>query len=148
MRDSAPYVRRAVVAAWKASGALTALVPADRVYPPQRPPNPNWPFVAFGVPVSSPFSASCLDGSRIAVAGHAYAETTGEGAATINGDVLCGELAQAMIDALADPIDLAAYGCPWPAVAHFEWGSTSIIQDGSEADRFHGIVAFEITVAS
>ena len=29
--------------AWKAYAPLLALVPASRIYPPQRPPNPEWP---------------------------------------------------------------------------------------------------------
>lgn len=147
-RDSSPYLRPAVVATWKAYAPLVALVPAARVYPPQRPPNVEWPFVAYGVPTSRPFLASCLDGSIIAFAGHAYAETTGEGAGTVQGEILASDIAAAMVDALGLPIDLAPYGAPWPATAHVTWTQTQVIQDGSEADRFHAIVGFEATISS
>ena len=147
-RDSSPYLRPAVVAAWKAYAPLVALVPAARIYPPQRPPNVVWPFAAYGVPTSRPFLASCLDGSTIDFAGHAYAETTGTGTGTVQGEVLASDIAGAMVAALGLPIDLAPFGCPWPAVAHVTWQQTQVIQDGNEADRFHAIVAFEATVSS
>lgn len=147
-KDSSPYVRQAVVAAWKAYAPLLALVPASRIYPPQRPPKPQWPFVGYGVPVSAPFIASCLDGATITFAGHAYAETTGEGAETVQGELRASEIAERMVTALAAPLDLAAAGCPYPAVAHVTWTGTQVIQDGSEADRFHAIVGFDVTVSS
>lgn len=148
-RDSSPYVREAVVAAWKAHAPLLALVPAGSIYPPQRPPTPAWPFVAYGVPTIGPFAASCLDGCTVAFAGHSYAETTGEGAETVQGEPRAAEIAQRMVDALADPLDLQALvGCPYSAIAHVTWTGTQVIQDGSEADRFHGIVGFDVTVSS
>lgn len=147
-RDSSPYVRQAVVAAWKAYAPLLALVPASRIYPPQRPPAPAWPFVAYGVPIVTPFGASCLDGCTVAFAGHAYAETTGEGADTVQGEQRASDIAQRMVAALDAPLDLAAVDCPYPATAFVTWTGTQVIQDGSEADRFHAIVSFNVTVSS
>lgn len=135
--------------AWKAYAPLLALVPASRIYPPQRPPNPEWPFVGYGVPVVSPFTASCLDGATVSFAGHAYAETTGEGDQTVQGELLASDIAQRMAEAISAPLDLAALvDCPYPAVAHVTWTGTQVIQDGSEADRFHAIVSFDVTVSS
>lgn len=147
-RDSSPYVRRAVIAAWKGYAPLTALVPADRIYPPQRPANPVWPFVGYGVPVVTPFGASCLDGCAVAFAGHAYAETRSAAGATIEGETRAGKIAREMVDALEAPLDLQENGCPYPATAHVTWTGTQVIQDGSEADRFHAVVGFIVTVSS
>lgn len=149
-RDSSLYVRRAVLAAWKGYAPLLALVPAARIYPPQRPPNVAWPFVGFGVTTGTPFGASCLDGCTVAFAGHAYAETTTAGGATIEGEPQANEIAGAMVDALATPLNLAAApaNCPYPATAHVTWTGTQVIQDGSEADRFHAVVSFTVTVSS
>lgn len=148
-KDSSPYVRQAVVAAWKAYAPLLALVPAGRIFPPQRPPNPEWPFVAYGVPVVAPFGASCLDGCTVGFAGHAYAETTGTGAETVQGELLASNIAQRMAEAVGAPLDLAALvDCPYPATAFVTWTGTQVIQDGSEADRFHAIVSFDVTVSS
>ena len=147
-RDNSPYLRPAVVAAWKAHAPLVALVPAARIYPPQRPPNVTWPFAAYGLPTSRPFLASCMDGSTIEFAGHAYAETTGTGSGTVQGEKLANAIAAAMANALGQPIDLAPFGCPWAAVAHVTWLQTQVIQDGDEADRFHAVVAFEANVSS
>ncbi len=135
--------------AWKAYAPLLALVPAGSIYPPQRPPNPEWPFVGYGVPIVSPFGASCLDGCTVGFVGHVYAETTGEGAETVQGEQRASEIAQRVVAALDAPLDLAALvDCPYPATAHVTWTGTQVIQDGSEADRFHAIVSFEVTVSS
>lgn len=143
-RDSSAYVRRGVLATWKRFAPLTALVPAARIYPPQRPPNPVWPFVGYGVPIVGPFAASCLDGCTVTFAGHAYAET-GPGS---EGETLAGDIASEMVDALEAPLDLQEFGCPYPATAHVTWGGTQVIQDGTEADRFHAVVSFSVTVSS
>jgi len=137
-----------VVARWKAFPPLVALVPAARIFPQQRPPLPQWPFVAFGSPIVRGFSASCLDGSIVEFAGHAFAETDGQGGETVMGATHAGEIAQAMCDALAEPVRLEPYGCPYPAMAYPLWIRTQVIQDGTEADRFHAIISFEATVSS
>lgn len=146
-RDSSDFLRQAVVSTWKADAPLAALV-GTRVYPPQRPPAPEWPFAAYGVPTVSPFAASCLDGNSVTFAGHAYAETTGAGAQTVQGEPRAREIAAAMVAALPEQIDLQPFGCPYPAIAHVTWTGTQVIQDGSEADRFHAIVGFDVTISS
>ena len=147
-RDSSDFFRQAVIAAWKGHAPLTALVPADRISPPQPPPAPEWPWLKFGVPIVRPFGASCLDGCNIVFAGQAYAETTGTGAQTVDGEPRAREIGAAMVDALAEPIDLQPFGCPYPATAHVTWTDTQVIQDGTEADRFRAIVGFDVTISS
>lgn len=129
----------------KADAALAAIV-ADRVYPPQRPAAPVWPFVGWGVPIVNPFAASCLDGNTIDVAVHAYAATEG----STSGEEQAAAIAErvAAVLSAAGEVDLAEYGCPYAATAQFEWQQTQVIQDNAEADAFHGIVTVRAAVAS
>lgn len=147
-RDSKLYVRKAVVFAWKGYAPLVALVPAASIYPPQRPANVAWPFVGYGVPDARPFLASGMDGSTVEFAGHVYAETGGTGGATVDGETFAGQVAEQLVYALGQPLDLAARGCPWPATAHVTWTGTQVIQHEQEADRFHAIVGFRVDVSS
>lgn len=147
-KPNVTYVKRAALATLAAAAPL-ASVPAERIYPPQRPANVIWPFVGYGVPITVPFSAVCLDGNEIEVAVHSYAETTGTGDATVEGE----DAAQAIIDAVEAALsgvtlELADYGCPHPATAHFTSLGSQVIQDGAEADKFHGFARFRVTVSS
>lgn len=133
----------------KGDAALAAIV-ADRVYPPQRPANPVWPFVAWGVGITGPFEASCMDGSEIDLVLHAYAATDGTGGATIAGEEQANEIAGLAVNALVDAgeIDLTDYGCPYPATAYFTWQQTQVIQDGAEADAFHALASLRVNIVS
>lgn len=148
-RNSSIYLRRAGLTLLAADAALVAIV-AGRIYPPQRPADPQWPFVGWGVPIVGPFEASCMDGNETDFAVHAYAETDGTGGATVSGEERATEIAARIETVLADAgeVDLTDHGCPYPATAHFTWLSTQVIQDGAEADAFHGIVSFRANVAS
>lgn len=146
--DSSLYVRKAVVFAWRNWAPLVALVPKERIYPPQSPPNPERPFAKYSVPITDPFVASGMDGASVAFVGKAFAETTATGADTVSGEELAHRMADAMVRALADPLDLVPRGCPFPATAHVTWEQTQVIQDRAEADRFHALVACRADVVS
>lgn len=137
--DPTKYVRRVAIVAMKADAAIAATVGA-RVYPPQRPANPIWPFVAWGVDDNAPFEASGMDGNEIDARVHAFADSH-DGAS---------DLAAAVVRALvgAGPLDLTGEGCPYPAIAHFTWQRTQVIQDGDETDSFHAIAFFRVAVVS
>lgn len=148
-RNASQFARRAAIVALKDAAPVVALVPAERVYPLQWPPNPTWPFIGFGAPVTVPFAASCLDGSETDVLVHGFAETTGEGDDTVGGEDMAAEINAAIEGALTDAtLDLQAHGAPWPATAHFTWVSSQVVRDGLENDKFHGFVRFRITVSS
>lgn len=167
-RDSSIYARRAGLTLLKGDAELAAIV-GDRVYPPQRPSEPQWPFVGWGVPIIAPFEAVCLDGNDIDLAVHAYAATEGyaetvtfsdgstfdngaglESGLTFSGEETATRIAERVAAVLVDAgeIDLTAYGCPYDAVAHFTWQQTQVIQDGAEADAFHAIATFRLVVVS
>lgn len=135
------YVKRATITALKAAAGVTTLVPAERVYPLQRPDQPMWPFIGYGVPISQPFRAACLNGSESTFAVHNYAETTDAGggedyAMQVNAAI------EAALDGAALELDV-----PGGATAHYTCEGSQVIQDGSEADKFHGFVTFRVTVS-
>ena len=144
------YVRRAGLSLLRADDDLTGLV-GDRMYPPQRPANPVWPFIGWGVAIDVPFSASCLDGNQITVAVHCFAATTGTGVGggTISGEERAGAIASRVVAVLieAGEVDLGPHGLD-DATAHFTWQSTQVIPDPAEADAFHAIVSLRVTVAA
>lgn len=147
--DSSLYVKRATLAALKASAGVVALVPATRVYPLQRPPAPVRPWIGYGVPIAEPFRASCLNGTSTSLALHNFTETSGAGAATKSGEDTAFGINAAVKEALdGATIDLTAYGCPVPATAHYTCTASQVIQDGAEADKFHGFVTVRIDVSS
>lgn len=130
--------------------AITALVPAERIYPPQRPPNPTWPFIGYGMPVTVPFVASGVDGSAHAVAIHAYAETGGEGEATVMGDDLAQRIVAAIVDLLGGEAgcEIPLPDAPYQARATVTWTGSQCVQDGADASAFHAWATFDITVIS
>jgi len=148
-RDSSLYARRAGLTILKGTAALAAIV-GTRVYPPQRPADPAWPFLGWGVPIVGPFEAACMDGCAIDFALHAYAATDGTGGSTVSGEERAGQIAALAAGALvaAGGVDLTAYGCPYPATAHFTWEQTQVIQDGAEADAFHAVASMRCNIVS
>ncbi len=128
---------------------MQALVPADQVYPAQRPPSPPWPFIAWGVADGALFEASGVDGSALVVRLHAYAETTGEGDDTIPGEDRAHEIVRALVALLEGAeINLAGTGCPWPAVAHVHCTGTQVLADNADGSAWHGVVSLAITIIS
>lgn len=148
-KNSGLYVKRATISQLKAVDDVTDLVPALRIYPLQRPAQPEWPFIAYGAPIQAPFGAACLDGGETTVAIHGYAQTTGSGPDTESGEDTALKI-NAAVEAALDgaTLELEPHGCPYPATAHFTCTGSQVIQDGAEADKFHGFVNFRITVSS
>lgn len=153
-KDSSFYVQQATLVLLKRAPTLTVLVPAERVYPPQRPPNPTWPFVAVGEAIATPFVAAGMDGSGTSLAVHVYAETTGEGADTVDGRDMAASVLRVIVALLGgeNGAEVALQGdlsdCPYPATAYFTWTGTQVLQDGADAGAFHGFATFDVSVSS
>jgi NADPH-dependent ferric siderophore reductase len=149
-RDSTLYAQHAALVMLKRAPTLNALVPADRTYPPQRPPNPTWPFVAVGEMVAVPFVAAGLDGSAGTFAVHCYAETTDEA----DGRELASTILQAAVAVLGgdDGAEVALQSdlsdCPYPATAYYAWTGSQVVQDGADASAFHGFATFDVSISS
>jgi len=142
-RDASKYVRQAILAYLKTKPSVTALIPADRLYPGQLPASPVWPYGYTGVPVSTPNRASCMDGSIISMVFHSWARTTtadgaGENKANDIGDVIATTL---------DGVELDLPS-PYPAKAYINWVSNQTIRDADESSAFHNLCALEITIVS
>lgn len=127
-------VRRAVLTALKNDAALSTLVPATRIYPPQTPATPAWPFIRYGQASAIPVRASCVNGSRVLVSVHAFARGPGEDAA------------EAIGDAVASALDGAVLTLPGGVKAHVSWTGGQTLRDTDEADDWHVIVDLAIEV--
>jgi hypothetical protein len=151
-KDNGLFARQAATILLKTSAEMVALVPAESIYPGEKPPNPAWPFLGFGQPITAPFTASGLDGSTTSFVLHGYARTTGEGEATIPGEDMVAAMLRVAVAVLGGEdgaqVSLEGTDCPYPATAFITWTGTQIMQAGGEAGAFHGISSFDVTVTS
>ena len=149
-KDATTYLRPAVLGLLADSPEMVALVPADRHYPGQRPPNPVWPFLAYGLPSTIPFGASGLDGSNPTFALHAYAVTTGEGDETVAGEDMAAAIIRVAVTVLGgeEGAELPLPDAPYPATAHITWTGSQVMQDGNDASAFHAWATFDIKIVS
>lgn len=133
--DSSLAIRKETIKRFRSDTALTALVPAQRIYGPQVAGLPEFPFVRVGEPVTLPLRASGMDGAVAAFSAHAFALGPGEDAAA------------AIAAALARALDGRVL--PLPAgKAVMVWTRTQILRDGAEADAWHAVVDFEARAAT
>lgn len=128
-------VRRAILTHLKADAAVTALVPAASIYPPRRPKESGWPFVAFDHINRAPFRASCLNGATMRCQLTAFAKGDGEAAANISG-------------AIVDSLDGAVLQLEGGGTAHVRFLEDNVLQDGDEASAWRAPARFEATVVS
>lgn len=134
--DLSRPLKAAIVDHLASSANVTAFVPADRVYAMTPPAKPKWPFIRYGSPISEGWDASCWEGSNTRVTIHAFAETT----ATYAGEDRALDIAAAIVDAMRDfdPADLG--------IIENEWIQTNCFKDSPEADQWHTVIEFNITV--
>lgn len=144
-KDTSHYLSRAIIKALKENPEITALV-GSRVYPIQVPANPAWPYISMGVPIVSPFRATCMDGATQDFAIHAFAKTN----TTRSGENRVAEISNTLAVFLDGPDGSGMHlelDTPYPAYANLSWNQTQIIQD-AEAGSFHGIIQFSATIVS
>jgi hypothetical protein len=122
-------LRQAVIQRLRADPDLIAIVPASRVYGERSPSELTWPFVRYGQ------SLIGQAGGTLPIHIFSKQNFTDETA----------EIADAIVESLDDAsLDLGdgrKAVLKWP-----EQGGTQIIADGAEADAWHGIVRFEVTI--
>lgn len=124
-------VRERVLAHLKTHESTSAIF-SDRWYDDPTS-DPVWPFGRYGVPISSGWEATCLDGSQHRITLHGFDKGPGTDGAMRG--------AQAIVDAMADLSfdDLS--------VIDLQWTGTNIIADPTTRGAHHAIVQFQITVA-
>jgi hypothetical protein len=139
-RDASRWVRMAVINRLK---SIASPIPTDRIYPQQIPTSPVWPYGFVGVPITTPDTAGCLDGSIVRFAVHGYARTVSGGDP---GETAANKIGEAFSAALGGAtLTLAA---PYASDCDLAWISNTTVRDPSEASAFHVICQFEARVSS
>lgn len=135
-RISTLPIRRAILTLAKSDAALTALVPASRIYPQSPPAQPAWPFIRYGAPTITPIFGQCAKGGEVLTAMHVFAK---QGPQSESAEDYAQRIAAALEAALdKQSIDLA------PGRARLVWDGTQVLQDGDEAGAYHAIVSLRV----
>lgn len=120
-------VRSAAISALKNDAALTAIVPASRIWPAKTPDNPTFPFIRLDGFNALPLRFDCSDGgAEITGIAHCFTKiSTSAPDPEERAGVIAGLICEAL-DALDD--------------CHIE--SAQVIPDSAEPDAWHGVVQF------
>jgi len=134
--DDLLAIRRAILTALADDAAITALVPAARIYPQAAPvPAPAWPFIIYGAPTGVPIRAACVRGTEVTVAIHSFALPRKEGAQTVEtAEDYASRIGRAVVLALdGKRIDLER------GYVSLLFTGSQLLIDGGEKDAFHHI---------
>jgi hypothetical protein len=133
-------IRRAVLTLAKANAALTAILPATRIYPQTTPATPTFPFVRTGAPSSVPLRAGCVDGVVADFAMHGFAKDRIEGDKRVEtAEDYTGRLG----DALGTALDGQRFTIPGGS-AKIEWTGSQLLMDPVEPGCFHTVQSFRV----
>lgn len=130
MADHIEETSAGVVVALKGAPAMTALVPAGRIYNAEPPATPVWPWAMCGIPDAIPSRETCHDTSIVSFVVHGFAKGPGKGAASAIGDAIKRTLDGAVIIRNNVRIDVSVQ-------------QVQIIRDSAEASAYHAIVRCE-----
>lgn len=139
--DPSLSVRGKIIAALKSDSALIVIVPAARIYPSKSPASPVFPFIRVPMLIGTVAELDGGSGSDQSGAIHCFTKlATGAPdpeaqAATINRHI-------ARIVSQIDDVDL---GDGESLGVHAT--QTQVIEDGAEADAYHGIVSVRATAS-
>lgn len=132
--DYSLEVRKQIVAHLKGFGPLTALVSASSIDGEQPAAKAPWPRVQYGLVITGPYEATGpLSGSTHRVTLHAFAHgpyTTD--ILRIAKQVVAGMKALTLFESLIDN----------------QWVGTQILRDTDEADAYHAVIEFDLTVSN
>lgn len=120
------HARQTVLAALKAESAVTARIPAARIYPSKTPNTPVKPFARYGASDDTPERYSGWRGGDVSSALHVF---VAQSEAIPDPEAWCGDT----VGAIADAID---------ALPDCIVERTQVIPDAEEPDVMHGIVFF------
>lgn len=132
--DASLSVRGAVIAAFKADAALTALVPAGRIYPSKTPANVAWPFIKLGVLMNSPTRYDCGGGGDVTGAVHVFVKGS---ASILDPEARTYQINKEIVRVL-DGIDIVLAD---DLSLGFTVTLSQVMEDGAEADAYHGVVS-------
>lgn len=128
-------LRAAVLTHLKGDAAVTAIIPAARLYPSTTPANVSWPFGRFDGPQSIPLDGGCYAGSTISFFYHGFAKGTAN-VETAEDEAM--RIAAAFEHSLHNRrLEITS-----PATtARISVLSARIIMDGAEQSAWHAIVS-------
>lgn len=126
-------VREEVVAFLRASGPVTALLPAERIYGSEIPVNPVYPYVRFGQPDAVPLEYSCQNGATVTSDLHVFSRSEAE----------CYAIAAELVASLDDK----TIGLGGGMEAKARWTGGPIIRDPEDEELWHGVRTFEFEAA-
>ena len=127
-RDLSLDLRRAIVAHLRGTAALTALVPAAKIYG-EFATSDEFPFIRMGYAIVTGYEASCWDGSESDFTIDAFA--AGPGTAAIS------EIAKRIVAAM-ETFNPATVGMP-----EYSWEGTQVIPDVIP-ENLHAVIRFRI----
>ena len=130
-------VRQQNLTALKSYSALSALVPASRIYPEQPPSEPARPFIRYGLPVMLSYEQQGRAGSNERVSIHAFTQSEGT-------DEL-----QAIVRQVIACMNSYETSDPPPFnVIEWEWIGVTILRDSADATDYHAVIEFRVTVTA
>lgn len=135
-RDFSLPLRRAVVKALRADGAVSGVV-GSRVHAEQ-PPEPQAPWVRVGRITAFPFETSTEGGSEISLTLHAFAPSSDE----------AHRLAALIVYALDEkrlPLE-AEEGQPEPGLTELFWTDTDVMPDTASKADYHAVIRLTAVV--
>lgn len=127
--DPSLAVRGQIIAALKADAALTAIVPAGRIYPAKSPASPVWPFIRLGSLTATPLRLDCGGGAEVSGIVHSFTKAS----ASVPDPEAQAMTIDSHIARIIEAMDDGVIGNP------------QVIEDGAEADAYHGLVPVSIT---
>jgi hypothetical protein len=125
--------RRAALSILKSNAALTAIVPAARIYSQRVPAMPTWPFIKQGPTQSLPVRASCTRGAIVSFSIHAFAKPRMNGAVEIE---TAEDYASRIGGAIEAALDSNRADFPGGTI-RFRLNEMQLLQDAGEAGSFH-----------
>ena len=131
--DQTNATRLAILARLKADSGVTALVPSARIYPSRTPASLTWPFIKLGVINDTPYRPSGAIGSQNLIGTvHIFTKTS---ASVLDAEYQCHLIRREVIrsiDAMGSIGDL-----------YIRYDGGTVLQDGDDADAYHGVVNWE-----
>ena len=132
-------VRRAVLKALKVDAGVTALIPANSLFPSVVPPTRAFPFGRYGAPQTTPFRLSGLSASAHRFTYHAFMNSAPERTAEDRAYDVANAI-QAALDGRCLPIEGGMH-------ATVTWLGSNCLIDGDETSNWHAVVNFSADVA-
>ena len=131
--DQTNATRLAILARLKADSGVTALVPSARIYPSRTPATLTWPFIKLGVINDTPYRPSGAVGSQNLIGTvHIFTKAS---SSVLDAENQCHLIRREVIrsiDAMGSIGDL-----------YIRYDGGTVLQDGDDADAYHGVVNWE-----